>query len=160
MSCDRLGSFDDDPRAPASDGGGFYKGAGEWIFGSAGLSMLRNSDNASREGWEQSDCQREQLRLASRDREETTRRPGPRGRAERLMTSCPVGAVPLSRLASPDDRDSRRRHVLRITCVWVSGQWTLKRVVCESTHIHAYLFLHVYFPAGLQCQRSHRTIDL
>ena len=65
MSCDRLGSFDDDPRAPASDGGGFYKGApGEWIFGSAGLSMLRNSDNASREGWEQSDCQREQLERA------------------------------------------------------------------------------------------------
>ena len=65
MSCDRLGSFDDDPRAPpASDGGGFYEGVGEWIFGSAGLSMLRNSDNASREGWEQSDCQREQLERA------------------------------------------------------------------------------------------------
>ena len=108
MSCDRLGSFDDDPRAPASDGGGFYKGAGEWIFGSAGLSMLRNSENASREGWEQSDCQREQLerargglrRLETEKARDDTGQHGPRERAERLMTSCPVGAVPLSRLQS------------------------------------------------------------
>ena len=32
-------------------------------------------------------------RLASHDREETTRRPGPRGRAERLMTSCLVAVL-------------------------------------------------------------------